>query len=107
MNLTLRPGAFAENSAECWKVYKEVSAEVVKQNRVVEKNDPFIGITEHDLSATEKVLVLVNYSTTDRTVQLYFKNGWTVKKSLYGALPVKSSIGIKANDAAVLILNKQ
>ena len=106
MNLTRKPGAFTENPAECWKIYQTISADIVAKNRAVTKNDPFVGITEHDLSATEKVIVLVNYSPEEKEVALTINSGWKVEKSLYGNLPAKSSVKLKANDACVLQLKK-
>ena len=106
MNLTTKPGAFTENPDECWKIYQTISAEIVAKNRAVTKNDPFVGITEHDLSATEKVVVLVNYSPEDREVALSLANGWSIEKTLYGKSPVKSSVSLKANDACVFQLKK-
>lgn len=106
MNLTREPGSFTENPAECWKIYQTIAKEGIEKNRVVTKNDPFVGITEHDLTTDKKVVVLVNYSPVDREVSLIIKKGWTIEKSLYGKLSVKSSVTIKANDACVLQLGK-
>ncbi len=106
MNLTNTPGAFTENPAECWKIYKTFAEEIIDRNRVVKKNDPFVGITEHDLSADEKVIVLVNYSPEDRNVALTIDKAWEVEKALYGELPTKSSVKLKGNDACVLMLKK-
>ena len=106
LNLTNTPGAFTKNLMECWKIYKTFAAEIIDKNKVVQKDDPFIGITEHDLSATEKVVVLVNYSSTDRAVALTFKDSWKVGKTLYGNLPTNSSVKLNANDACVLQLMK-
>jgi hypothetical protein len=106
MNLTNTPGAFTENPAECWKIYQTIAAEIMDKSRAVQKNDPFVGITEHDLSATEKVIVLVNYSPEDKIVELKIDSDWRVDKALYGDLPAKSSVKLKANDACVLQLKK-
>lgn len=106
MNLTRKPGAFTENPAECWKIYQTISAAIVAKNWAVTKNDPFVGITEHDLSATEKVIVLVNYSPEEKEVALTINSGWKVDTALYGNLPAKSSVKLKANDACVLQLKK-
>lgn len=106
MNLTNTPGAFTENPAECWKIYQTIAAEIMNKNRVVQKNDSMVGITEHDLSASEKVIVLVNYSPYDRDVTLTVNDSWKIDKAIYGNLPVKLSVAIKANDACVLQLKK-
>jgi hypothetical protein len=65
-----------------------------------------VGITEHDLSATEKVIVLVNYSPEEKEVALTINSGWKVDKTMYGNQPSKSSVKLKANDACVLQLKK-
>ena len=106
MNLTLKPGAYTENPAECWKIYKTISSEVVANNRIVTKNDPFIGITEHDLSTSQKVVVLVNYSPSDKEVPLGIAPGWTIEKVFYGKMPIKSVVSLKGNDACVFQIKK-
>lgn len=106
MNLTNTPGAFTENPAECWKIYQTIAAEIINKNRVVQKKDIMVGITEHDLSATEKVVILVNYSPTDRDIALTVKDNWKFEKALYGQLPVELSVKLKANDACVLLMKK-
>jgi hypothetical protein len=107
MNLTNTPGAFTENPAECWKIYRTIAAEITAKNRVVQKNDPMVGITEHDLSANEKVIVLVNYTPADRDIALSIKDGWKVEKAFYGQLPLKSAVKLKSNDACVMLLKKE
>lgn len=106
MNLTNTPGGFTENPAECWKIYQTIAADMIKQNRIVTKNDPFVGITEHDLSANEKVIVLVNYTATNKDIALTINKEWKVNKALYGSLPEKSNVKLSANDACVLLLKK-
>jgi hypothetical protein len=107
MDVTLKNGAFTENPAEYWKIYQTIAADVIKQSRTVIKNDPYVGITEHDLSPTQKVVILVNFSPVNRIVALNINSEWTVGKALYGSLPLKSSVTILANDACVLQLNKK
>lgn len=107
MDVTLKNGAFTENPAEYWKIYQTIAANVIKQSRTVIKNDPYVGITEHDLSPTQKVVILVNFSPVNRIVALNINSEWTVGKALYGSLPLKSSVTILANDACVLQLNKK
>jgi len=107
IDLTLKPGVFTDNPPECWKIYKTISGEISKQNRVVTKTDPFVGITEHDLSPDTKIIVLVNYSPVDRTVPLSIRSGWRPEKALYGNMPVKSSVTLSANSASVLQLTSR
>ena len=106
MNLTLKPGTFTESSPEFWKIYETIGAEIINKNRIVTKADPFVGITEHDLSVNEKVIILVNFSPNDKDITLSIKSGWKVDKAFYGNLPVKSNVKIMGNDACVLLLKK-
>lgn len=106
MNLTNTPGAFTENPSECWKIYQTIAAEIIDKSRIVQKNDPMVGITEHDLSATEKVVVMINYSPVDRDVAITVKDSWKIEKAFYGELPEKSTVKMKANDACVLLVKK-
>jgi len=106
MNLATTPGGFTENPAECWKIYQTIAAEIIKQNRTVIKTDPFVGITEHDLSQNEKIIILINYTPENKDVELSIKSGWKVDKALYGNLPLNSSVNLNANDACVLYLKK-
>ncbi len=106
MYLTTTPGGFTENQSEHWKIYRTFAAESIQHNRTVTKDDPFTGITEHDLSAGEKVIVLVNYSPTDKEIRLTINNEWKASGALYGALPEKSKVKLRANDACVLLLRK-
>jgi len=47
-----------------------------------------VGITEHDLSTTKKVIVLVNYNPFDKSVALNIKPGWQDSKTDKKAIKV-------------------
>jgi hypothetical protein len=47
------------------------------------------------------VVVLINYSTEDITLNPIVKNGWKIAKSIYGDI-AETSLTIKANDALVI-----
>jgi hypothetical protein len=107
MNLTNTPGGFTDNPSEAWKIYQIIAADVISQNRIVTKNDPFTGSTEHDLSAHEKVIVLVNYAPSDKLITFDMHKDWKVDQTLYGHTPVKSKVKLGANDACVLIISRK
>ncbi|MDX8339642.1 cellulase family glycosylhydrolase [Draconibacterium sp. IB214405] len=107
MNLTNTPSGFTENAPECWKVYQRIADELIEKNRLVRKNDPYIGITEHKLADGSMVIVLVNYSPEDKNVELTIKNGWKIKKAIYGKASEDSKVSIPANDAFVLFLSQE
>ena len=106
LNVTQSGESFAEHSPEYWKIYQTIGTEIIKQSRVVAKNDPFVGITEHEISPDKRVIIIVNYSPFDKIVTLSISNGWNPEKSFYGKLPVKSIASIKANDALVFQIGK-
>jgi hypothetical protein len=106
MNMTQTPGIFTENPPECWKIYKTFGSDAISRNRTVTKSDPFIGITEHDISTDKKIITLINYTPAERNVRIDISAGWSVVKSLYGKMPLKSAVLIQGNDACVLEINK-
>jgi beta-galactosidase len=105
-SLTNTPGAFLERSAPYWKIYRTISDGSDLQHTVTRDN-PFVGLTEHDISPTEKILVAINYSTLQQEVAVQINENWYAEEALYGKLPVNNKIIIKANDALVLKLKKK
>ena len=59
-----------------------------------------IGITEHVLDESTRLLVLVNYAPLPAAVMLTLASGWSVDRALRGGLE------LDANDAAVLIIKR-
>ncbi|MDX9881394.1 MAG: cellulase family glycosylhydrolase [Prolixibacteraceae bacterium] len=104
--LIRKPGSFTDDSAECWKIYNIVAGEIIKQSRAVTKTDPLVGITEHDLSVNKKIIVLINFGTEDKKVELWVKNEWKITRSLYGSLPEDSYVSMRGNDACVFLIEK-
>jgi hypothetical protein len=70
------------------------------------QNNPYIGVTEHNINNNEKVVVLINYNSDDSIMNFRLKEGWKISNSLYGAMPSGKGFSIKANDALVLIIKK-
>ena len=101
------PGSFTDSASEYWRIYGTFAGDIIGQSRSVTKNDPLIGITEHDLSANQKVVILIYYSPYDKSVALNIKKGWIVEKTLYGNKLADSNLSIEANDANVLMLRKE
>lgn len=100
-NLTNTTGALDKGQPSYADIYKEIASPFIKE-RVITQSNPFVGVTEHSLGNNEKVIVLINYSTEDITVEPVIKNGWKVVKSIYGNFVSEKSLKIKANDALVL-----
>ncbi|WP_231590648.1 glycoside hydrolase 5 family protein [Hymenobacter terrenus] len=105
-NLTTQTGAFDAGQPAYASLYRELARPLLAE-RVLTQPNPFVGVTEHAVSDTEKVVVLINYSPTNVSTTAQVKNGWAVAGSLYGPKPSSLSLPLKANDALVLTLRKK
>jgi beta-galactosidase len=100
------PGTFMEKSAPYWMIYGTV-AEGSDVKHTAVKNNAFIGLTEHDLSPTEKILIAVNYSTMPQEAGIRIDRNRVADSALYGRLPINNKSIIDANDALVLRIRKK
>jgi len=106
--LTNFPGGFHTAEAQpFWKIYQSIARSVIK-NRVVAKDNPMVGVTEHPLNEHERVVILINYSPDPAKTHCTLAPGWTVKETWYGAAPAAEKKGLRcsinANNAVVLLL---
>jgi hypothetical protein len=100
MMLTTTPGAFDQDAPDYWLLYRHIAAEVLDQ-RVVRKQQPLLGLTEHDLAADRKLIVALNYSPETLAEGLELAEGWQVGAVHRGAVAASGQIELPANDAAV------
>ena len=105
-NLTTLTGAFDPGQPAYARIYQEIARPQLAQ-RVLTQGSPFVGVTEHQLSDKEKVVVLINYSPEDVSTTALVKDGWKVTGSLYGPKPGSLTLLLKANDALVLTLRRK
>ena len=105
-NLAGLTGAFDPGQPAYAAIYREI-AKVQLAGRALTQANPSIGVTEHPLSATEKVVVLINYSPADVSTSARLLDGWKITGSLYGPKPADKTLILKANDALVLTLRKK
>jgi beta-galactosidase len=105
-SLTNTPAAFNESSVPYWKIYKTIfeGSDILY---TVLKDNPFIGLTEHDLSPTEKIIVAINYSIIQQDLKLQVNKDWQIAEAFNGTLPVQNKCSLKANDALVFKLIKK
>ena len=106
------PGAFANEvdanapgAQPLWRIYRQI-AEKVTRARAVRKDHPMLGLTEHPLSAGERVVVAVNYSPEPLEETLALAAGWQITTTWRGALE-GAKITLPPNDAAVFVVKKQ
>ena len=104
-NVTTTAGAFDKGAPLYKSIYKHIASPLISQ-RILTQPSSMIATTEHSLSATEKVVVLVNHSAESLNVPAHIQSGWKVSSALYGQLPKDENLKINANDALVLLLKK-
>jgi len=106
-DLTETPGAFDGADAQpFWKIYRRVARESIR-GRLVEKNHPLLGLTEHVLSENEQVVVAVNYSPAVLEDELRVREGWEVGRAWRGSIHPGGKLWVKPNDAVVFSLVKE
>jgi endo-1,4-beta-mannosidase len=108
-----KPGAFHRaNAKPYWMIYRHIKESLVSK-KVVEKEDPFVGVTEHIVDSNKRVIVAINYKPEAVNASLRIKEGWKADESIYG--PSEFQVGdngginifIPGNDAVVFTLIKQ
>lgn len=101
--LAQTPGAFHADCAQpFWQIYRSF-ADAAFAGRAAHKDEPMIGLTEHAVSAVERIIVAINYSSRSRKSGLTLQNGWRLKEVVCGgALDGE----ISGNDALVAVLQR-
>ena len=104
-NLATTTGAFDKGMPAWCNIYKLVAKEVVEE-RILTQNNTYVGVTEHNISDNEKVVILINYDYDEVSADFNVKDGWKITDCLYGKMMSGKSLKINANDAVVLVLKK-
>ena len=102
-NLTHLTGAFDKAQPAYANIYKEIARPFLNEQVLIQLNT-FIGVTEHPVSASEKIVVLINYSTAGITINPVIKEGWKTDQLFYGDAVSAGTLIVKAKDAVVLSL---
>jgi beta-galactosidase len=103
-HLANTPGVFEEKTPY-YKIYSALK-QYAGITATVSSSDPAIAFTTHDISASEKIIIGINYSAADATTNWEINKAWTVSKLLYGQAPSGEKCVIKANDAFVVLLKR-
>ncbi|MBN1257297.1 MAG: beta-mannanase [Planctomycetes bacterium] len=105
-NLATITGAFHEDAAQpFYKLYQQIAREVTS-NRVVSKDHPQVGITEHPLEEAKRIVVMINYSPEAVTTAANLAKGWRIGECWYGNAPASGACEIGANNASVFTIFK-
>ncbi len=104
--LTCTPGAFIAPSAQpFWQIYRHIALPHLS-NRLVSKDNPLVGITEHILSDDKRLVMLINYSPTPQEVHLTIAGGWNIAEAWYGNLPASQDAQVPTNDSLVWVIER-
>lgn len=107
--LTETPGAFHDPQAQpFWQIYRQVAAGVMG-GRVVRKEHPMLGVTEHPLNESERIVVAINYSPEPLTETFSLADGWALDDTWRGHIEAAAGgcrAALRPNDGAVWCVKK-
>jgi hypothetical protein len=103
--LSETPASFhAAGAQPFWQLYRLLAGPQLA-GRAVGKENPLVGVTEHPLAETERLVVLINYSPAEQPAVLRLAAGWRIAEVYYGDAPFAAldqvTIQIPKNDAVV------
>jgi hypothetical protein len=84
--MTLSGAFHATDAQPFWKLYQIIGTTLLNKRTVTQTN-PHIGLTEHPVSPTERIIVAINYSPEDCTTFFHLSSGWNISRSWLGSLP--------------------
>ncbi len=99
------PGVF--NRADVkpyWRLYA-MAAELAGVSRIITSGNPQVGVTEHFISQSEAIAVLINYNPAPAEIEPVISRGWKLAEVISGKCSGKT-LNISGNDAAVIKLIK-
>jgi hypothetical protein len=105
LSLAETPGAFAPAAPPYHALYRRAAAGVATA-KMASQDNPSVGLTEHPLHDTSRILVLVNYEPVAATCQLTLRQGWKVQRLCRGTPPTGEppTLTIPPNDTAVVMI---
>lgn len=94
-----------------YKIYEAMNLR--NKEKIAGKSDPLVGVTEHVINETQRVLVLVNYESIEKDVRIFLKKGWRIERGIpleKTHLPTISenhlSVHVKRNSSVALFVTK-
>ncbi len=98
------PGGFDAGAQPFYQIYRQIAGKVTN-GRAVQKSHPMLGVTEHTLSADERVIVTINYSPQTIEETLRLRAGWQPGSFWRGEMK-DGKLQIPANDAVVFTVRR-
>lgn len=107
LSLTHTPGVFHTPGAQpFWQVYRAVAQPWVAQRAVI-KIHSLVGLTEHALDETRRLVIAINYSPDIVQPGLSLQNGWKAAQVWRGAAAAgELPVAIPPNDALVFTVRR-
>jgi hypothetical protein len=104
------PGCFHQpDMPPFWQIYHLVAGDNLS-DRVVTKNHPMLGVTEHKKTGTERTIVLINYSPERIKSAIHLISGWHLSEITYGSIVEEIEgleVDLPGNDAVVMVVSKK
>jgi hypothetical protein len=104
------PGCFHQpDMPPFWQIYHLVAGDSLP-DRVVIKNHPMLGVTEHKKSENVRTVVLINYSPVRIKSSIYLISDWHLSESIYGCIVEENDgleVDLPGNDAVVMVVSKK
>jgi len=105
-HLSTTPSAFSAADAQpFWQIYRHIALPHLSQ-RILSKDNPLVGVTEHPLDDGKRLIVLINYSPSPQAVHLTFAPGWQITAAWYGNSPTSQLAQLPPNDALVCVVER-
>ena len=91
--LALEPGAFDEQDHRPWfEIYRSFATKEI--TRIVSKTSPWLGVTEHPITADRALVVIVNYLSHPIEEKFSLQKPFSILRSWNAPLPVLTSSDI-------------
>ena len=108
--LLSQPGVFHESNADPYWILYRLLKDRITSDRIVTKDKPNVGITEHALDNKKRIITLINYEPEPVEVNLSISSGWKIREQLYGKTDYNevdseiTRVRIHKNDAVIFKL---
>jgi hypothetical protein len=103
------PGCFHQpGKPPFWLIYRLIAGKCLS-DRVVIKNHPMLGVTEHKKNESERTVVIINYSPERVKSAIQLNPEWHLAETRYGNTRERSEgleVDLPGNDAVVMVISR-
>lgn len=108
--LLTQPGVFHKKNADPYWILYRMLKDSITTDKLIIKDKPNVGITEHELNKKERIITLINYEPERMEVNLRIESGWVIRDVLYGKTEFITTghevtrVSVHNNDAVIFTL---